>query len=187
MHHTMPAPMFSYDFAYPIAQQFATEIAPVCERVEIVGSLRRNRPLVHDIDIIAMPRFIDIPDQNIFRESLKQNLLDLKLSNLFQSGWFTVHANGPKVKRFLKQVGEQSIPIDLYIATPETWWTLMLIRTGSRSHNMGLASRALRLNMHLKADGSGLVNPHGSLMLIKSEQEIFRMLGLPYRLPEQRE
>jgi len=39
------------------------------------------------------------------------------------------------VKRVLYN-GEQ---IDLYFATPETWGTLVLIRTGSAEHNIKLS------------------------------------------------
>jgi len=78
------------------------------------------------------------------------------------------------------------VPIDIYLATEQTWWTLLLIRTGSRNHNIKLARRAIELQMHLKADGSGLLGHDGSLIQIYSEEAIFHHLGLQYRPPEER-
>ncbi len=38
-----------------IADQVKNKLAPFCERIEIAGSIRRRRPFVHDIDIVAIP------------------------------------------------------------------------------------------------------------------------------------
>ena len=78
------------------------------------------------------------------------------------------------------------VQIDLYLATESTWWTLLLIRTGSRDHNIKLAMRAQELHMQLKADGSGLLSPGGSLIRIESEEDIFKHLRLPFKEPKER-
>ncbi|MBN1366607.1 MAG: hypothetical protein JW967_01600 [Dehalococcoidales bacterium] len=82
--------------------------------------------------------------------------------------------------------------VDFYIATPETWATLLLIRTGSREHNIKLCSLARQKGMKLHADGSGLFR----VSLLESEPDeriagdtedsIFKALGLPYQEPEER-
>jgi DNA polymerase/3'-5' exonuclease PolX len=41
--------------------------------------------------------------------------------------------------------------------------------------------------MHLKADGSGLWTDSGRIIPIASEEEIFRLLRLEYRPPDDRE
>ena len=179
--------MFSHAFAGSVATEFMETLAVVCERIEIVGSIRRLRPTVNDIDLIAIPRFIESKDDTLFGETVKLNLLDQKLSELCLDQSLLLEANGEKIKRFRKPVGEQTISIDLYVAAESTWWTLFLIRTGSREHNIKLAFRAIDLHMQLKADGSGLISPGGSLIQILSEQEIFKHLRLPYRAPEERE
>jgi len=84
------------------------------------------------------------------------------------------------------------ILIDVYIAAPTTWATLLLIRTGSKAHNIRLCSRARDRGMKLHADGSGLfrladcedteVRVAGD-----TEESIFAALGLPYYRPEERE
>ena len=56
--------------------------------------------------------------------------------------------------------------LDIYVATPETWATLLLIRTGSRAHNIKLCARARAMGMRLHADGSGLFRLQAKINLI---------------------
>jgi len=179
--------MFPHSFALEIAEDFVNQISAACDRVEIVGSLRRLKVGVNDIDILAIPRFIQADDDTLFGEPVQENQLDKQLSELCLSQDLELDANGSKIKRFLKTVDGDTVPIDLYIATEQTWWTLLLIRTGSRNHNIKLARRAMELQMHLKADGSGLLTNTGSIIPIASEEEIFCLLRWEYRPPDDRE
>jgi DNA polymerase/3'-5' exonuclease PolX len=179
--------MFPHAFAHEIAEDFINQISAACDRIEIVGSLRRLKVGVNDIDILAIPRFIQADDDTLFGEPVQENQLDKHLSELCLSRDLDLDANGSKIKRFLKTVDGDTVPIDLYIATEQTWWTLLLIRTGSRNHNVKLARRAMELQMHLKADGSGLLTSSGSIIPIASEEEVFHHLRLEYRPPDDRE
>jgi DNA polymerase/3'-5' exonuclease PolX len=179
--------MFPESFARDVAELFLNDIRDVCERVEIVGSLRRHKTGVNDIDLIAIPKFQQEQDETLFGEPVQTNLLDQHLSQQCIKGILSLESNGGKIKRFTKECDGEYVPIDIFIANKETWWTLMLIRTGSKNHNIKLARRALELHMQLKADGSGLISPGGLLIPIESEEQIFNHLGLPYRIPEERE
>jgi len=178
--------MFPDTFAREIAEDFINQISSTCDRIEIVGSLRRQKIVVNDIDILVIPRFIQMEDETLFGGPYQENQLDKQLSQLCLSRDLELEANGSKIKRFLKTVDGDTVPIDLYIATEQTWWTLLLIRTGSRNHNIKLARRAMELRMHLKADGSGLMTDTGGIIPVRSEDDIFRHLGLDYLPPEDR-
>jgi DNA polymerase/3'-5' exonuclease PolX len=179
--------MFPESFARDIAQDFIHQISTACDRIEIVGSLRRQKLGVNDIDLLVIPRFIQMEDETLFGGPYRENQLDKQLSQLCLSHDMELDANGSKIKRFLKTVDGDTVPIDLYIASEQTWWTLLLIRTGSRQHNIKLARRAMELQMHLKADGSGLHTANGSIITVCSEEEIFQHLNLEYRAPEERD
>ena len=179
--------MFPSTFALDIANDFIRQISASCDRIEIVGSLRRQKVGVNDIDLLVIPRFIQIQDESLFGGPYQENQLDKQLSQLCLSHDMELDANGSKIKRFLKTVDGDTIPIDLYVASEQTWWTLLLIRTGSRQHNIRLARRAMELQMHLKADGSGLLTSNGCIISVGSEEEIFQNLKLEYRRPEDRE
>jgi DNA polymerase/3'-5' exonuclease PolX len=153
--------------ALPTAKKLVKTLEQYCDRIEIAGSLRRRRPWVHDIDIVL------IPTGDKYWELL--NLL-MKL------GGGAMGASGNKILRFLYG----RFPVDIYIATEETWFTLLLIRTGSAEHNRMMCSRAKDYGWTLRADGSGLVDGAGELIAGESEESIFKALRLKYKQPWER-
>ena len=42
--------------ARDIAKRVKEKLMPHCERIEIVGSIRREKPIVHDIDMVLIPK-----------------------------------------------------------------------------------------------------------------------------------
>jgi len=156
--------------AQDIADRIVNALAPACHRIAIAGSLRRRRPDVHDIDLIVIPRS---------RVALQILIRDLYGRKPEKSG-----------ERYLMLRSFDGIQVDLYLATPETWVTLLLIRTGSKAHNIRLAQRAKELGWTLKANGEGINGPvdaTGAPLLMREEADIFKTLFLPYREPWERE
>lgn len=79
------------------------------------------------------------------------------------------------------------IPVDIYVATEDTWVTLLLIRTGSKEHNVRLAQRARELGMKLRASGDGIEGSTGELIKVRNEEEVFSVLRLDYLPPRMRQ
>lgn len=179
--------MFSYHNASRVAHDFLVCIHDVCQQYEIVGSLRRQRDFVNDIDVIVIPTYGEPVNQTLFGDPVLPNLLDERLNRLVADGVIALELDGPKFKRFHLRARPKPIPLDLFIATKESWPTLLLIRTGSRLHNIRLAKRAGDLHMTLKADGTGLLMPSGTPIPVRDEIDIFRQLKVPFRLPQERE
>lgn len=179
--------MFLEPFASDVANGFVSEIHNVCERIEIVGSLRRRKSIVNDIDILLIPKTVEVHDSTHLEGKTTISLLDARISQLDKAGRLVMERNGPRMKRFSMACDDDMIGIDLYIATPDSWWTHLLIRTGSRAHNMLLGLAAADQKMQLKGDGSGLIGPNGGSVPVQSEEEIFDILNVPYRTPEERE
>ena len=135
-----------------------------CKRVEIAGSIRRRRPDVHDIDIVCIPK---------------------SASEL--SRFFFVNAIVPTGGKKHLKFKLDGIPVDLYLADEYTWATLLLIRTGSKEHNIKMCRRAQEMGMKLKANGEGIILNEGPRLTIETEGDIFEALGLPYKEPWERE
>ena len=140
-------------------------LEPYCSKIQTAGSIRRKKPYVHDIDIVLIP----------------SDPWNLEAEVLFLARPISPKLNGEKLKRFNYTGGVQ---IDLYYATPETWATLLLIRTGSKEKNIRLCSIAKRKGWHLHADGSGLFNEKGERIAGDSEESIYEALGLEYVEPQ---
>ncbi len=80
----------------------------------------------------------------------------------------------------------EEITLDVYYATPETWATLLLIRTGSKENNIRLATLANKRGWRLAASGDGLFNEKGERIAGDSEESIYETLGLRYQEPWER-
>lgn len=155
--------------ATTIAEKVKEILSPYCEEIEIAGSVRRRKPTVNDIDIVL----IEKPSAWLILSSLIATIGRIEL-------------NGDKIKRLWYEDKQSGIAIDIYIATPATWATLLLIRTGSKESNIRLASIAKRQGWHLKANGDGLFNEKGERIAGETEESIYEALGIPYQEPNER-
>ena len=118
-----------------IASSFVQKIKGQCLKVEVVGSIRRGKAEVRDIDLLAIP----------------------KRSYGFLAGTKAL-MRGPQIIRF----GEEGAKIDLYLATEQNYEVLRLIRTGSAQHNVRLAMIARKKGWQLKFD-KGLITDKGEI------------------------
>ena len=151
------------EHAKKIAEKVLERVSPYCSKIEVAGSIRRGKPQVNDIDFVLIPS----DPWNLTHEIM---------------GLGPSTAAGDKLKR----VKFDDVQVDFYYATPETWATLLLIRTGSKESNIRLASLAKKKGWRLAASGDGLFNEKGQRIAGDSEESIFEALGLPYQEPWQR-
>ncbi len=140
----------------------------------VCGSIRRLKPEVNDIDIVAISK----PDGEYqFGElSLANDIkrLDPEGVNLKEAD-SKRFLNGDKIKRFQYQ----GMMIDLYLATEKTFGTLILIRTGSKEHNIRLTTLAMGKGLKLKANGEGLVDRDNEKMVYENTEDgiLMKLLG----------
>ncbi|GAI70154.1 unnamed protein product [marine sediment metagenome] len=149
--------------ARSIADEVIKRLSPYCQRIGVAGSVRRQKPMVNDIDLVLIPNDL----WSLHGELMK--LGQLKMS-------------GQKIMRVM--IGNTQV--DIYIADETTWATLLLIRTGSTENNIRLCSRAKDMGWHLAASGDGLFNEMGKRIAGDTEISIFNALGLPYQEPLER-
>jgi len=145
------------------AEAVIKRLAPYCKKIEAAGSVRRQKPWVKDVDFVLI-----VSDLWGLHSEVK------KLGQ--------VRAAGAKLMRVMAGATQ----IDLYIATPETWATLLLIRTGSADNNIRLATLAKKRGWHLAASGDGLFDEDGERIAGDSEESIYQALELPYQEPWER-
>ena len=144
--------------------QIYKQISSYVKRGRLAGSIRRNKPFVRHIDIV-----IELKPDNL--DNLKKCLEEIG----------NIKLKGDKLIRFITFDNTQ---VDIYIATKENYEPLLLIRTGSKEHNIKLTTRALSMNMQLTANG--LINEKTGRIIATSEKDIFRMLKMNYVEPQNR-
>ncbi len=156
--------------AETLASEIKSAVQGYCERIEVAGSIRRQRPKVHDVDFVVVAK--SDADWQRINETLKRlrakpNCAGNQLIKAYvpcQNGLFQV---------------------DFYRAKPSTFGIHLLIRTGSAEHNCWLAGYAISQGMRLKYS-EGLIKD-GKPVAGEDEKAVFTALGLPYSLPMERE
>lgn len=149
--------------AEKLANRIVEQIHPHCKRIEIAGSIRRKKSEVRDVDLILIPKPFLWP----------------RIITTLQR---TMDAKVLKKGNSIAQLTIKGVNVDLYVATVETWGTVLLIRTGSMVSNIRLSKRALSMGM--KLSHKGLVKD--GKIIASTEKEIFEALDLPYVEPEER-
>ena len=118
------------------AEQFLELLSPACDRIEIVGSNKRqDKTDVHDIEILLIaknerpvPEF-GKPNQ-VYKNKLEKVIADLHYQDILRHA--ADKKDGDKLKkRAIVGVGElNEFCLELYIVQPETWGIQNVIRTG---------------------------------------------------------
>lgn len=156
---------------------------PGVHRAQVAGSVRRRVPWCHDGDLVVLTD----------KGPSAAAAVSAKLRQHAVGG--VMQKDGPKYKRFDLQIeffkgpiqGPIEFPVDVYLTDdPNHWSTLMLIRTGSRRHNVQLTRRAQARRWTLHADGRGLVDQGERVIAFESEEDIMRLLGCAHVEPASR-
>jgi DNA polymerase/3'-5' exonuclease PolX len=153
--------------AKTLASQIERLVKPFCNKIELVGSIRRQKPIVGDIDFVVVAS-----DSNWNRIGAC-----FKKSNTICSGTQLIKINFPCEGDLFQA--------DFYRAYNNNFGIQQLIRTGSADHNMWLAGYAISKGYRLKYSEGLLENDR--VIVGDTEENVFCALGLICPKPEERE
>jgi len=136
-------------------------------RIEVAGSLRRRRPTIGDLDLLAA---VDDPGALIATLDGLPEVEKILSAGIDKSS--ILLRDGPQV--------------DLMVCPPPAWGTHLLHFTGSRDHNIALRGMALERGWSLSEKGFKVIET-GELLLAADEAEAYARLDLPWIAPELRE
>jgi len=165
--------------AKAIAEELKALLDPVCQRVIIAGSIRRQKPYPNDIELLAIPKYycgVDMLDRRV-GELISQGALGFRLNKLGRRVY------GPKNKLMLHI--PSSIGVDIFSTDLGCWPVALVVRTGGAETNKRIAMAAIRKGWHLRAYGRGFTTPDGE-MVCRSERDVFEFVDLPYLEPWER-
>lgn len=179
--------------ARQIAEKYLAELKPYCTRIEIAGSIRREKETIHDIEIVAVP-VLDEQRDMFGTVTGYTSHLDREINRLAASWGAVIKKAGPK----FKQLGLlEGLTLDLFLVTPPAQWgVLFTIRTGpwQFSNQMVTVKRYLThenrpglLPSYLKVeDGRVIHRETGAEYQTPEEQDFFDLCGIPYIKPQER-
>jgi DNA polymerase (family 10) len=142
------------------------EAAPGVARVSYAGSLRRARPTIGDLDLLAAA-----DDPAAVVRAFTQLPLVAKVES----------SGAEKATVFL----HNGLQADLIALRPEMWGSALQHFTGGKAHNIRF--RAMALERGLSFSEHGFRREDGSLITCATEEEVYAAVGLPYIPPELRE
>lgn len=166
--------------ARAIAGELKELLAPACEKIEIAGSIRRRKPEVGDIELLCIPRFeegIDLLERTLGYFMLRQ-VFDYRRD---KRGRITY---GPQNKLLVHK--PSGIGVDIFSTTEGCWAVAMVVRTGGKATNIEISTRAKERGLRFHAYGRGFTRADSSELVCRSEQDVFRAVGLRYLEPWER-
>jgi DNA polymerase (family X) len=154
--------------AYPAALELLAYLRQISGVVaaEAAGSLRRMRPTVGDLDILAASS-----DPKVVMEAFVTHPQVLEV---------TGHGEMKSSVEF-----QNGLRAQLWVQPPERFGTALVYATGSKDHNVRL--RELALDMGLSLSEKSFLKEDGSEITCATEEEVYQVLGLPWIPPELRE
>ena len=99
-----------YNKAYNLAQRILKELEPGCSRIEIRGSLHRKKPMVGDIEILAIPKIKNMQLDFFGNASGIDTKLDDIITRLVSvEKRLMIYKNGKKYKNLLLPISFKPI------------------------------------------------------------------------------
>jgi len=196
------------EHALPVAEALRDELQSVCDRIEIAGSLRREKPTVGDIELVAQPKLFPSEDRDLFGNVIGKpsyrvhQAIDEANAHLSRpkckpdcafcegSGepcvwgpWLTKLNNGTKYIKLREN--HLDIRIDLFLVTPPAeWGPIYAIRTGSRDFSQRLVTGLHAFG--LRCQDGRVVRKDGTRVPCPEERDFFRLAGVPWTEPKER-
>lgn len=160
-----------YNKAKSIAYSVVSILEKHCSRIEIAGSIRRKKPEVKDIEIVAIPKPYE--------------------TGLFESGIATIVNKWEKVKgelpcKYTQRILPSGIKLDLFFATPENWGLIYAIRTGSADYSHKVLANAWVKAGYTSIDGMLFHEGNKKFYEVREEIDLFKRIGIDYIEPELR-
>lgn len=163
----------------PLGIMISHVLGAFCDRILFAGSLRRGKNVVNDLDFVVLPKILP---PGCWVNMLKALRKDFDAVTQKQGDKLaTLYLPFSSLKQ-----GPGHIQVDFYRADASTWGILLLVRTGSKEHNVKLCNLAIQKGLRLQYS-VGLTDRSGRVVAGRTEEEVFHALGLPYIDPKDRE
>lgn len=184
--------------AVAVVRELLAVLTPQTERLIVAGSLRRLKGEVGDIEILYIPKWQKVRDQDdLFGAAVDQNVTAVLLDCLVTAGYLEqrLNKNGSTMwgdeNKYARHV-RSGVPIDFFATTAEKWHNQLVVRTGPSASNIAIAAAAIERGWSWHTYGAGFTRGGGTSgrpfeeRVMGSEREVFEFVGMPFLPPEKR-
>lgn len=143
------------------AYQELAELSPLSKRMELAGSIRRNKTEPNDVDIVLIP-------------ADRRKIMD----------YVSRHSEG-NIGRGNSRASyrKNGVEVELYFATEQNWGAMLMYATGSNQYNILMRTYAKFKGMKLSQKG---LFKDGKMIGGQTEEEIYAKLGKKWKEPQKR-
>lgn len=187
-------PKFPRALALEVVRELLPYLQPSCGLLRVAGSLRRERAMVGDVELVFVPVLEAGPVEDlllpppmiaqtdrVFAELLKRGVIEKRQNVKGSEMW------GEKNK--LARHRATGVPIDFFATTDAAFWNYLVCRTGGARSNVEIANAARKKGWMWNPYDEGFSRPAGlgqEVHPVQSEREVFDFVGLPYLEPRAR-
>lgn len=188
-------PRFGRAQALPVYDELADALraAGAVEEIMFAGSLRRGKAEVGDVEVLFIPRVVSMADpMDLFGTQIPQNKAEVLIAEWLRLGVLRKREGEGGTTSWGSQIKlavhvASGVPVDLFSATRENWFNLMVCRTGPADLNAQIATLAKERGLTWGINRAGFYREDGTLhKLVRSERDVFDTVGIPYQDPIQR-
>jgi len=180
-------PGMSFHDAAVYGLEFSRRIEDVCEKLQLSASLRRGRPVVHDIEMVVVPRLGPGTQMTVDGSYRRENLLHRRMLSLLNNRGILHREKdqfGERYYKFAVNINGRTVPIDLFaVLPPAQWGTQLLISTGCAEFSHWIISQRISQGYRFK---DGHLKYMGRTIDTPTEESVFEVLRIQYVQPDRR-
>jgi DNA polymerase/3'-5' exonuclease PolX len=170
--------------ATQLSNEICSSLAGVA-RAQVAGSVRRQKENVKDIEIVAIVNSWDDLFDSLtpFGQFIKPGVPDI-------IPWPPKHNS-----KYVRMLLNDGLKLDFFVANPENWGGLFMMRTGSGVGPDGNPFNGFTPRMFMRwkqvSNGGKMVGcmptlPDGRSVIVHEEEEFFQLLGVKWTPPQDR-
>lgn len=169
--------------ALATAEDLCAKLGRCCVRIAVAGAVRRREHSPSCIDLVAIPK-VEPAGSGL----PAHNFLWAVLDYFYADGGYIMR--GEVVRSFQVQLQNGAtappwIPVNVYLATEDTWGSQMVQRTGPGSFWFSLLAK-LNGRGYTSCDGRICRITDGSVVPVREETDLFQLAGWLTKEPWQR-
>jgi DNA polymerase/3'-5' exonuclease PolX len=157
--------------ARKIALDFQSKTEDLCKKIFLAGSIRRNEPIVHDIDFAVIPGGRNFA---VWKDKVSRRVGEI----------------GGKVISFGETISNfnyKGVQVNYFLCLNEdAWGVTQMWATGPKGHTIGMTIKARDKGLVINSRGLWTRDEPPRLIKTKSEEDVGRILGWKFKPPEAR-
>lgn len=164
-------------------------LGDACERIEVAGSVRREKETVKDLEIVYMPKMV-MGQATLFGDAAMVPATVARIEGLVRERklmWDELTPRrGEKYQRLIHV--STGMVVELFRADPENWGAIMTIRTGPEDYVRMLVSHSWQNGVMPveMAQKDGYLWRRGVKVSVPTEVDYFNAIGAPWWPPRDR-